>query len=208
MIGYMNLSLIQNILSILAIALGVILFALGWVSQAYKNYKRKSTEGLSFPLYLVGFTTTFVWLIYGLKTSIPMLIIPNIFGVLVGLVILIQFALYREKNSEDHLFSFSLPLLAMNFTQILGVLGVILNWTMSIIGFLHQIWKNYKKPSGIEGLETKTYVLWFSAFCVNFAYGLSISNAPLIWGGVPGLVFLAIILFQISRYRKQQAEVK
>lgn len=201
----MNIELIQESLNFLAIVFGIILFVIGWLSQARTNYRRKSTEGLSLPLYLISTVTVAVWLAYGMRKGIPMLIVPNLFGLIIGLFILIQFAWYSRKTKEKRLFSSLVPLLFfLGLTEMLGLAGVGLNFVMSIIGFLHQIWKNYKKPSGIEGLETKTYLLWFSATLINFLYGMSIKDLPLIIGGIPGLVFLGILLLQIQRFQKQK----
>lgn len=94
---------IATSLSNMAIIMSLVLFCMGWPVQIYKNAKRKSVEGLSLPLFILSLLASVVWLWYGIRTHIPLLIIPNIPGVFFGIILITQFMLYRKNFSASSL---------------------------------------------------------------------------------------------------------
>ena len=90
----------------------------------------------------------------------------------------------------------------MSLVTILGIIGVVINWTLAIIGMPLQIRENLKRRNA-EGLSTLNFSLLFWVFATSFLYGLSIYNFPLILGNALPLVFSGIILGQIMYYRKK-----
>jgi uncharacterized protein with PQ loop repeat len=87
---------IATLLSNMAIIMSLVLFCMGWPVQIYKNAKRKSVEGLSRPLFALSLLANAVWLWYGIRTNIPLLIIPNIPGVFFGTILIMQFVIYKK----------------------------------------------------------------------------------------------------------------
>jgi uncharacterized protein with PQ loop repeat len=88
----------------------------------------------------------------------------------------------------------------MNLTLVLGIIGIGINWALFLIGFPHQIIKNYRRKS-TEGLSRATYIMWFAAFLLNELYAIAISNVVLILGSLPAVFFLGTILVQMAYYR-------
>jgi len=68
--------------------------------QIRRNFSRKSTEGLSPMNYTLGFLAYCSWIIHGLLRRDYVILISQSMGVLVTGIVLVQFFLYRRKNSE------------------------------------------------------------------------------------------------------------
>lgn len=90
----------------------------------------------------------------------------------------------------------------MNLTAALGIIGIGINWTLSFIGFPHQVIKNHRRKS-TEGLSNLTYSMWFAAFLLNELYAIAVNNIILILGGLPGAILVGTILIQMVYYRKK-----
>lgn len=73
------------------------LFAIGLPVQIYRNYKRKSVEGISKPLFLLYFAAYIIWLSYGTRIGELPIIIPNSVATATGVVLMWQFWIYRKK---------------------------------------------------------------------------------------------------------------
>lgn len=93
------MSQISQILGVGVIVLSLSLFFIGLPVQAYKNYKRKSTKGLSLSLFSLNFLAYVIWLWYGLLIKNLPIVIPNIPAIIFGAIILYQFFMYRKKQS-------------------------------------------------------------------------------------------------------------
>lgn len=88
---------IINILGNNAVFAGLLGVVIGLVTQIIKNWKRKSTEGLSFWwVFLAGYSY-FSWLIYGIFKRDIFLTIPQTLGSFCMVIILFQFWIYRKK---------------------------------------------------------------------------------------------------------------
>jgi uncharacterized protein with PQ loop repeat len=70
--------------------------------QFRKNYKMKSTEGLSLSMITMMFLTFLSWVIYAAMKSPPdyYIMVCNFVGAVGACVILIQFWMYRKSKSE------------------------------------------------------------------------------------------------------------
>ena len=73
--------------------------------QIHKNYKRKSTKGVSLLMVIFMSLPLLLWTIYaGLKTPKDFFIIgSNAPGFLCTLVLISQFWIYREKGERKHI---------------------------------------------------------------------------------------------------------
>ena len=86
--GFLGLGLIVS---------SLVLFVIGLPVQIYKNFKRKSVEGISLPLFLLYFSAYVIWLWYGIRISEWPIIIPNIPAIIASGLLLTQFITYRPK---------------------------------------------------------------------------------------------------------------
>jgi len=78
-----------------------VLFAsFGMMAQVLKNYKAKSTSGLSVITFLMQFLCFMLWSMYGYLKEDFNLIGANIPGCIFVSLILIQFFLYRNKIAQ------------------------------------------------------------------------------------------------------------
>lgn len=83
-------------IKIVTVILSLIVTGLGLTSQAHKNFKRKSVEGLSFFYFLILAISYSFWSLYGALLRDPVLIIPMTLGCLVSWFLVIQFYLYKN----------------------------------------------------------------------------------------------------------------
>lgn len=90
-----------DIIGLLATSITIIYSGLGLPVQFYKNYKQKSTKGLSFIMMVVMFFSFSCWVVYGAIKTQPdwYIIVCNFFGAIGSLLILFQFVLYRKVNN-------------------------------------------------------------------------------------------------------------
>ena len=72
--------------------------------QFYKNYKKKSTEGLSLSMIIMMFMTFLSWVIYAAMKSPPdyYIMVCNFIGAVGVFFILIQFWLYRNPQKTTN----------------------------------------------------------------------------------------------------------
>lgn len=70
----------------------------GLPDQVIKNYKRKSTEGLSVPFFLLGLLSYALWTFYGILKGDIVVALGQGAGVLTMGVIAYQIWLYRKKQ--------------------------------------------------------------------------------------------------------------
>ncbi len=72
-------------------SLGVILF----LPQLIKTLKTKSAKDLSFLTYLLILINVSFWVYYGMLTSNPVIMIPNIIGAVICSIMLVLVRYYR-----------------------------------------------------------------------------------------------------------------
>ncbi|HRY31120.1 MAG TPA: SemiSWEET family transporter [Candidatus Paceibacterota bacterium] len=91
----------SSILGALAMLVSLAVVFFGLTSQAWKNYKRKTCEGLSITLILVTLLAYSVWLAYGISKPDWFLIASQTPGVIMGLIILSQYLVYDSKKKKS-----------------------------------------------------------------------------------------------------------
>lgn len=74
-------------------SLGVILF----LPQLIKTLKTKSAKDLSFLTYLLILVNVSFWVYYGMLTSNPVIMIPNIIGAVICSVMLVLVRCYSKQ---------------------------------------------------------------------------------------------------------------
>lgn len=85
-----------------ALVVSVIFTAFGLPVQIVKNYKNKSTEGLSLWMFFMMFVTYLSWVLYAYAHTPPdwFIIIPNTIGMAGNIFIMWQFFIYRNFKNE------------------------------------------------------------------------------------------------------------
>lgn len=78
--------------------IAVLVKFVGLPDQVIKNYKRKSTEGLSVPFFLLGLLSYALWTFYGILKGDKVVALGQGAGVLTMGVIAYQIWLYRKKQ--------------------------------------------------------------------------------------------------------------
>jgi uncharacterized protein with PQ loop repeat len=82
----------------LATMASLIILFVGFPSQIYENYKRKSCEGLSLPLVFSVSLSYSLWSLYGWMKPDKFLICAQTPGVVFGLILIFQLFYYRKKE--------------------------------------------------------------------------------------------------------------
>ena len=88
------------IIGILTVTIGILVKVLGFPHQFMKNYKKKSTEGLSTVFILLAFVSYTLWTIHGYLQNDLVLIVGQGVGILTTGMIVFQVFYYRKKNSR------------------------------------------------------------------------------------------------------------
>ena len=86
------------IVGILTTVVAVLVKVIGLPDQIRKNYKRRSTEGLSTPFFALGFFSYFLWTLYGFMKSDWVLVIGQGVGMLTMGIIAYQIFIYRNNK--------------------------------------------------------------------------------------------------------------
>jgi uncharacterized protein with PQ loop repeat len=86
------------IIGILTTVLSILVKVVGFPDQIRKNYKRKSTEGLSIWFYLLSFLVYVLWTLHGILQNDLVLVLGQGLGIITTGVILYQIYLYRSKK--------------------------------------------------------------------------------------------------------------
>ncbi len=81
-----------------AMVITLVLASIGLGSQIYKNHKRSSTEGLSFPFFILSLLTWCAWAVYGWIKNDSFIAFAQSFGAIMAFVIFLQFFVYRNKR--------------------------------------------------------------------------------------------------------------
>jgi len=89
-----------EILGWFALIVSVIYTSFGLPVQIVKNYKNKSTEGLSFWMFFLMFVTYLSWVLYAFAHTPPdwFIIVPNSIGMAGDIFIMLQFIIYKESK--------------------------------------------------------------------------------------------------------------
>jgi uncharacterized protein with PQ loop repeat len=86
-----------DILGLFALIITVTYTGFGLPVQIYKNFRTRSTQGLSLSMVILMFCTFSSWTIYGLLNTPPdwYIFLANLIGLLSATIILFQFWIYR-----------------------------------------------------------------------------------------------------------------
>jgi len=84
-----------------ALAMSLVIILCGYPVQIVKNYRRKSCEGLSLLLMATVFLAYSVWSAYACVKPDWFLVWSQIPGAFLTLIILIQFAVYRNQPAKN-----------------------------------------------------------------------------------------------------------
>jgi len=93
-----NIVLITIIVGVLTTILSIVIKIVGFPDQMVKNFKRKSTEGISTTFYVLSVITYVVWTIYGLLRSDIVVVISQALGIVTTGIIVYQIFIYRKKK--------------------------------------------------------------------------------------------------------------
>jgi len=77
---------------------GAFLSSITFLPQVYKVWKTKSVGDLSMAMMLIVFTSTLVWLIYGISLQLWPVILCNSFICLLSLVLVYLKVAYQHKK--------------------------------------------------------------------------------------------------------------
>jgi uncharacterized protein with PQ loop repeat len=80
------------------LVVGILVKLLGFPDQFLKNYKRKSTEGLSSVFIILAFVSYLLWTLHGVFQNDIVLIIGQGLGVLTTGAIIFQIIIYKQKK--------------------------------------------------------------------------------------------------------------
>jgi MtN3 and saliva related transmembrane protein len=87
------------LVGIITTVVSILVKVIGLPDQIRKNYRRKSTFGLSVPFFILGFVSYALWTIYGALKQDWVLILGQGAGMLTMGIIAWQIYLYRKKNA-------------------------------------------------------------------------------------------------------------
>jgi uncharacterized protein with PQ loop repeat len=76
----------------------ILVKAIGLPDQIRKNHKRKSTQGLSVPFFLLSVLAYGLWTVYGILKKDPVLIFGQGFGMITMAIIAYQIWIYKGNK--------------------------------------------------------------------------------------------------------------
>jgi len=89
---------IAVVIGFLTVAVSILVKLIGFPDQIRKNFKRKSTEGLSTYFYILSFLVYVLWTTHGFLQKDRVLILGQSLGIVTTGIILYQIFLYRNKK--------------------------------------------------------------------------------------------------------------
>jgi len=89
---------IALIIGFLTTVLSILIKVVGFPDQIRKNYKRKSTEGVSTSFYILSFFAYLLWTLHGILQKDWVVILGQGLGIVTTGTIVYQIFLYRKKN--------------------------------------------------------------------------------------------------------------
>ena len=91
---------LAGIIALLTLVMGIMVKAVGHPDQIFKNFKSKSTKGLSSVYIILLFISYALWTIHGIMKGDEILIFGQGFGILTTSVIIGQIIYYKNKRDE------------------------------------------------------------------------------------------------------------
>jgi len=89
----------MSLLAVLATVFGLV-GAIGFYIQAFKVLKRKSSEDVSIPSFIIFSLGMFFWLLYGLELKDSPLLIANTVGFIGGMLVVSSSVYYRKYSNR------------------------------------------------------------------------------------------------------------
>jgi len=86
------------VIGFLTTVLSILVKVIGFPDQIRKNYKRKSTEGVSTTFYILSFTVYILWTIYGLLQKDWVVTLGQGLGIITTGAIVYQIYVYRKRK--------------------------------------------------------------------------------------------------------------
>ncbi len=86
------------IIGVLTAILSILVKVVGFPDQIRKNYKRKSTEGLSTSFYILSFLVYILWTLHGFLQKDWVVMLGQGLGIITTGLILYQIYLYSRKK--------------------------------------------------------------------------------------------------------------
>lgn len=83
-------------------SLGLVVTLLGFPMQIVKNWKSKSADDLSLPMWILFFSSSITWVIYGYFRVHPdyFLVVPSLFGSVFTGIIIVQIMMYKNDRQK------------------------------------------------------------------------------------------------------------
>jgi lipid-A-disaccharide synthase-like uncharacterized protein len=89
---------LAGIVGALTVIIAILVKAIGFPDQMRKNYKRKSTKGVSTIFYVLALTSYSLWVMHGIMQQDNVLIVGQGLGVITTAMILGQIFMYRKSK--------------------------------------------------------------------------------------------------------------
>lgn len=86
------------IIGFLTTTLSILIKVVGFPDQIKKNYKRKSTEGISSTFYILSFITYILWTLHGFLQKDWVVIFGQALGIVTTGIIVYQIFIYHKKK--------------------------------------------------------------------------------------------------------------
>jgi uncharacterized protein with PQ loop repeat len=86
------------IIGVLTAVLSILVKVIGFPDQIRKNYKRKSTEGISTSFYVLSFLVYLLWTAHGILQKDWVVTLGQGLGIITTGVIVYQIIIYRKKK--------------------------------------------------------------------------------------------------------------
>lgn len=82
----------------MTVALGILVKVIGFPDQIRKNYRKKSTEGISTTFFLLSFLAYLFWTLHGILINDMVVIIGQGLGIITTGAILWQIYIYKNRK--------------------------------------------------------------------------------------------------------------
>lgn len=90
---------IASIISFLTLVVGILVKLIGFPDQIRKNWKRKSTYGISISFMVLSFCSYFLWTLHGIMIKDRVVTIGQGLGVITTGIILFQMFVYKNNKN-------------------------------------------------------------------------------------------------------------
>jgi uncharacterized protein with PQ loop repeat len=93
----------NTLFGMIALVTSIVVALVGFPSQIYINYKRKSTDGFSLIFCVAAIINSIAWFSYGMsKPEIDwFIVLANIMGIVLLSMLLFQFFIYGKKKLKQ-----------------------------------------------------------------------------------------------------------